>query len=110
METLQTISNNILGGVGFALLAVVLDTRLTITGVRDYIVIVTIAILGAASVIERWFLDSSFITSCLLGFSIGILADDVYINLKTAMPDFIKEIVSDVSTSIKNKVRKFLGL
>ena len=110
MELLKLINTNILGGVGFALFAVLVGTRVTVTGLRDYIFILTIAILGTASVIEHWFLDNSFITSCLIGFSIGFLADDIYLNLKATMPEFIKAILSDILNGIKEKIKKFLGI
>ena len=110
MELLKLINTNILGGVGFALFAVLVGTRVTVTGLRDYIFILTIAILGTASVIEHWFLDNSFITSCLIGFSIGFLADDIYLNLKATMPEFIKDILSDILNGIKEKIKKFLGI
>lgn len=110
MELLKLININILGGVGFALFAVLVGTRVTVTGLRDYIFILTIAVLGTASVIEHWFLDNSFITSCLIGFSIGFLADDVYLNLKATIPEFIKDILSDILKGIKEKLKKFLGI
>lgn len=110
MELLKLINANILGGVGFALFAVLAGTRVTVTGLRDYIFILTIAVLGTASVIEHWFLDNSFITSCLIGFSIGFLADDIYLNLKATMPEFIKDILSDILDGIKEKIKKFLGI
>lgn len=110
MELLKIINTNILGGVGFALFAVLVGTRVTATGLRDYIFILTIAVLGTASVIEHWFLDNSFITSCLIGFSIGFLADDIYLNLKATIPEFIKDIVSDILTGIKEKLKKLLGI
>lgn len=107
MELLKLINNNILGGVGFALFAVLVGTRVTVTGLRDYIFILTIAVLGTASVIEHWFLNNSFITSCLIGFSIGFLADDIYLNLKATVPEFIKDIMSDILNGIKEKIKKF---
>ena len=110
MELLKLINTNILGGVGFALFAVLVGTRVTVTGLRDYIFILTIAVLGTASVIEHWFLDNSFITSCLIGFSIGFLADDIYLNLKATMPEFIKDILSDILNGVKEKIKKFLGI
>lgn len=110
MDFLKFINNNILGGVGFALFAVVVGTRLAITGLRDYICILTIAVLGTASVIEHWFLDNSFITSCLIGFSIGFLADDVYLNLKATMPEFIKDILSDILGGLKDKIKQLFGI
>lgn len=110
MELLKLINANILGGVSFALFAVLVGTRVTVTGLRDYIFILTIAVLGTASVIEHWFLDNSFITSCLIGFSIGFLADDIYLNLKATMPEFIKDILSDILNGIKEKIKKFLGI
>ena len=106
-QILPLIEVNVLGGVGFALFAVIVGTRLVDVGVRDYICILTIAILGAANIIERWFTDGSFITSCLIGFSIGFLADDVYINLKSTMPAFIKDVLSDTLDSLKDKITKF---
>lgn len=109
MELLQQINANLLGGVGFALFAVLVGTRVTETGIRDYIFILTIAVLGSASVIEHWFMDSSFITSCLTGFSIGFLADDVYLNLKATVPEFVKEILNDIFTGIKERIKRFLG-
>lgn len=110
MELLKLINANILGGVGFALFAVLVGTRVTVTGLRDYIFILTIAVLGTASVIEHWFLDNSFITSCLIGFSIGFLADDVYLNLKATMPEFIKDILREVLDGLKEKLKKFLRI
>lgn len=110
MELLKLINANILGGVGFALFAVLVGTRVTVTGLRDYIFILTIAVLGTASVIEHWFLDNSFITSCLIGFSIGFLADDIYLNLKATLPEFIKDILSDILNGVKEKIKKFLGI
>lgn len=110
MELLKLINTNILGGVGFAVFAVLVGTRVTVTGLRDYIFILTIAVLGTASVIEHWFLNSSFITSCLIGFSIGFLSDDIYLNLKATIPDFIKDILSDILNGIKEKLKKFLGI
>lgn len=110
MELLKVINANVLGGVGFALFAVLVGTRVTVTGLRDYIFILTIAVLGTASVIEHWFLDNSFITSCLIGFSIGFLADDIYLNLKATMPEFIKDILRDILNGIKEKIKRFLGI
>lgn len=109
MELLNTINPNVLGGVIFAVFAVLVGTRLSTTGIRDYILIMTIAILGTASVIERWFLTSSIVTSCLVGFAIGFLADDVYLNLKATIPDFVKDILDDLFKGIKDKVRKMIG-
>ena len=110
MELLKLINANILGGVGFALFAVLAGTRVTVTGFRNYIFILTIAVLGTASVIEHWFLNDSFITSCLIGFSIGFLADDIYLNLRATMPEFIKDILSDIQNGVKEKIKKFLGI
>ena len=110
MELLKVINTNVLGGVGFALFAVLVGTRVTITGLRDYIFILTIAVLGTASVVEHWFLDNSFITSCLIGFAIGFLADDIYLNLKATMPEFIKDILHDILDGLKNRIKKFLGI
>lgn len=110
MDILKLINTNILGGVCFALFAVLVGTRINVTGFRDYIFILTIAVLGTASVIEYWFLDSSFITSCLIGFSMGFLADDIYLNLKATLPEFIKDILSDILGGIKEKIKKFLGI
>lgn len=101
---------NIIGGVCFALFAVLVGTRITTTGIRDYIFIVTIATLGAASVIEHWFINSSIITSCLIGFSIGFLADDVYLNLKATMPQFIKDVINDIMIGVKSKIKSVLGV
>lgn len=110
MEQILTLTEtNILGGVCFALFAVLVGTKITDVGLRDYIFILTIAVLGTASVIEHWFLDDSFITSCLMGFSIGFLADDVYLNLKATVPDFVKQILNDVLHSIKVRVGRILG-
>lgn len=110
MALLKLINANILGGVGFALFAVLVGTRVAVTGLRDYIFILTIAVLGTASVIEHWFLDNSFITSCLIGFSIGFLADDIYLNLKATIPEFIKDLLSDILNGIKEKIKNFLGI
>lgn len=110
MELLKLINTNILGGVSFALFAVLVGTKVNVIGLRDYIFVLTIAVLGTASVIEHWFLASSFITSCLIGFSIGFLADDIYLNLKATVPEFIKEILNDILDSIKVKIKKFLGI
>lgn len=110
MEILQHININLLGGVGFALFAVLVGTRVTETGLRDYIFILTIAVLGTASVLEQWFLHKSFTTNCLIGFSIGFLADDVYLNIKATMPDFVKTVITDTFTAARKKVNKFLGI
>lgn len=107
MEIIQQLNANLLGGIGFALLAVLVGTKVTETGIRDYILILTIAVLSSASVIEHWFMDSSFITSCLTGFSIGFLADDVYLNIKATIPEFVKDIINDVFTGIKERIKRF---
>lgn len=104
------INSNILGGIGFALFAVLVGTRVTVIGLRDYILILTIALLGTANVIEHWFMDSHLTTSCLVGFAIGFLADDVYLNIKATVPDFVKEIMTDFFQVIKTKLKKLLGI
>lgn len=108
-QLLPQINANVLGGVIFALWAVLIGTKITVTGLRDYIFIITIAVLGTAAVIEQWFLDNSFITSCLIGFSIGFLADDVYMNLKATVPEFVKDILDDVLQAVKDWIRKILN-
>lgn len=110
MEILKIINTNMLGGVGFAFFAVIVGTRLTVTGLRDYIFILTIAVLGTAGILERWFSDSSFVTNCLIGFAVGFLADDVYLNLKATIPDFIKDILNDILNGIKDRIKKLFGL
>lgn len=110
MELLNLINANLLGGVGFAAFAVLVSTRIDAIGVRDYIFVLTGAVLGTASIIEHWFLSSSFVTSCLIGYSIGFLADDVYLNLKATVPEFIKDILNDLLNGLKIKIKKFLGI
>lgn len=100
---------NIVCGVVSAVFAVLVDTRLAATGLRDYLAILSIAILATATVIEHWFLSNTVITSCTVGFCIGFLADDVYRNLKTTMPEFVKQIVDDVLHWAKNWVKRILG-
>lgn len=99
---------NILSGIAFALFAVLVGTRVKEVGVRNYIFILTIALLGTANIIEHWFLDSSFTTTCLVGFAVGYLADDVYLNLKATIPEFVKHIINDVLQWIKDWVHKTL--
>ena len=108
-QILTLIEANVLGGVGFALFAVLVGTKVADVGLRDYIFILTIAVLGAANVIEHWFTANSFVTSCLIGFSIGFLADDVYLNLKATVPDFVKQIVNDIFQGVKDWVHKIIG-
>lgn len=109
-QSLQILTNiNILGGVGFALFAVLLGTKLKDIGLRDYILVLTFALLGTAGIIERWFLSSSFITSCLVGFAIGFIADDVYLNLRATLPEVIKTLLIDLLQTMKDKLLYFIG-
>lgn len=109
MNDLTNLHTNILGGIGLALFAVLVGTKMTRVGFRDYLLIVVLAVLGTASAIEHWFLESAFSTACLVGFSVGFLADDVYMNVKATVPDFIKEMVGDVMNGIKQRVKALFG-
>lgn len=111
MEHLQLtlIETNILGGVSFSLFAVLVGTKVSDVGVRDYIFILTIAVLVTANVLEYWFANSSFVSSCMIGFAIGFLSDDVYLNLKETTPLFVKQIINDVLQGIKDWVHKKVG-
>lgn len=109
MNVLMNLHTNILGGIGLALFAVLVGTNVTRIGFRDYLLIVVLAVLGTASAVEHWFLDSALSTACLVGFSVGFLADDVYMNVKATMPDFIKEMLSDVMNGIKQRIKALSG-
>lgn len=109
IQYIEHINENIIGGVAFALFAVLVGTRPTVVGCRDYIYILVMAVLGSANIIEHWFLHTSFLTSCLIGFCVGFLADDIYLNLKATIPDFVKQIVDDVLQSIKDWIRRVIG-
>lgn len=109
LETLLHTDKNILGGVGFAILSVIIGTNIFRTGIKDYILILIIAILGTASIIETWFLDKSFITSCLIGFSIGLLVDDIYLNIRDTAEEHMRGIIDATMDGIKERIRRFIG-
>lgn len=111
MDILTLINSNIniVSGVVLAVFAVLVGAKEPTVSLRDYTLILTTAVLSSAGVIERWFEDSSITTSCIVGFSIGFISDDIYLNLKTATPKFIRDVVNDVLTSVEEKIKKFLG-
>lgn len=107
---IQIINPNIICSVGFSILAAVVGTQPTVIGIRDYIFILIGAALSTAWLIEHWFLDKSILTCCLIGYYVGFLAKDVYLNLKATIPDFIKDILVDILTWIKDRIRKFFNM
>ena len=110
MTELNGINLNFAGGVGFAFFAVLVGTRWSEVGLRDYAIIMVLALLSTAFVIERWFSDGTVITCSLVGFAIGYLADDVYININATLPEFTKKIIGDAADGAHNWIRKVLGL
>ena len=109
MEIIKYLDVNTIGGVGFAVFAIVVGAKLTI-GVRDYIFILIATVLSTISVIEHLPAGSSLTTSCIVGFSLGLIADDLYLNLKTALPEFIRDTIYEILNGVKHKIKKFLGL
>ena len=105
-EHILNIHLNIWGAVAFALLAVVIGTRVRDVGVRNYLFILISASLGSASVVEQWFFQSSFLTCCLIGFGFGYLADDVLMNLNATLPEFIKTAVNDFLDWLREWLRR----
>lgn len=101
---------NMLLGTCFAVFSVLIGNKITTTELRDFILIVTLAILATTSIIEQWFSNSSMVSTCLIGFSVGFVADDVYLNLKATLPKFIKTLIQDIFEGVKMKVKVFLGL
>lgn len=112
MELLSTlpIDYGMLGGVALAVFAVFMDARSSANGVRDYILVTTATILAALVILETWFKDSSVATCCAVGFFVGFMMDDVYTNLRTTVPNFVKGTLSDIFYGIRLKIRRFLGL
>lgn len=110
MTELNGIHTNLAAGVGFAFFAVLVGTRWSEIGLRDYIIIMVLALLSTAFAIERWFSDGTVVTCSFIGFGIGYLADDVYININATLPDVIKGIIGDGTEWLHNKVRQVLGL
>ena len=110
MIELNGIHTNFAAGVGFAFFAVLVGTRWSEVGFRDYIIIMVLALLSTAFAIERWFSDGTVVTCSFIGFGIGYLADDVYININTTLPEFTKKIIGDAADGAHNWIRKILGL
>ena len=109
LQIVHTMGVNTAGCVAFALLAVIIGTRHAEVGWRDYLLIIIGACLAAGAVAENWLQNAAFVLSCLIGFCIGYLADDVLMALNAALPDFVREILRDVSQGIKAKIKKWFG-
>ena len=101
---------NMVAGVGTALFAVLVGTRWSEIGFRDYLIIVVLALLATAFAVERWMNNATSVTCALTGFAVGYLADDVYININATLPDFIKQVVGEGMQWLHNKIRTMLGL
>lgn len=110
MFSLMGVHENILGGIGCCLVAIFIGTRLSEVGLRNYALIIAIGVLSTGTIIEHWFLNSSFFTSCLVGFGFGLIADDVYKNIRDTMPDFIKDLFSEITQGGKDKLRSLFNL
>lgn len=95
-------------GVAVAFFTFIVDTPLRQIGCRNFILTGVVTVLATAFIIECWFIESTTTTKCLIGFSVGFLADDVFTNIKVATPEFIKGVVVDIGKAIHDKIRKFL--
>lgn len=100
---------NVLGGMACAMLAVLIGTHPAQVGWRNYALIVLASLLTTAAVIDYWFLHKGFFISCLIGFAIGYLADDVIVNLNATVPDFVKNSLADVFDWLRRWLARILN-
>lgn len=101
------VETGLIWGIAVAFFTFIVDTPLRAVGCRNFILIGVVSVLSTAYIIECWFIKSSAITKCLIGFGIGFLADDVFTNIKVATPQIIKTLVSDVLNAIRKKIKKW---
>lgn len=109
LEWILRLHENVLAGAIGAAVGVLLGTRLASVGLRDYLLIFISAVLAGASVADLWMRGSSIALSAGLGLFIGILADDVVMNLNATLPDFIKDTVRDVLDWLREWLRRLLN-
>lgn len=110
MIEVVNLHQNIIGGVGFAVLAVLIDAKPTKVGVRNYLTVIILAALCSATIIEQWLLGNSFLKSCVVGLGVGIIIDDVYLNLKATLPELTKKAIETVFDGVLAWLRKLVGL
>lgn len=97
---------NIVAGTASAVFAVLVGTSVSQVGLRNYIMILTAAVLCSFAVVEYLFVpDGKLSLSCLTGFCIGWVADDVLMTLNAAIPPLIRDIANDAAEGIKGIVR-----
>ena len=94
--------HNIIGGAACAAFAVATGTRLNRVGWRNYSLIMAAAILTAAALVDWEIGRRGFFASCLVGFAVGYLADDVVLNLNATLPEFIRGITRDILNWVRD--------
>lgn len=99
---------NLIGAVVCALFSVLLNTRFSQVGWRDYVLIVVSALIATA-VVDYWFLQRGFFFACAIGFVIGYLADDVILNLNATVPSFVSGSLNDILDWLRQWLRRLLN-
>lgn len=110
MEHITFVNANSLVGMIAAATAVFVGVNIREIGVRVYVLVLITAILATAAIIETWFSNSTVMKSATVGWIIGYITDDVLLTINSLLPNFIKDLLDSLTSGIKGKIDKWLGL
>ena len=108
-DFLNVISANMWGGLLSTLFAVLVGTNFKAVGLRNYILILAMSLLATGVLIELFLVDATLFRCCLLGFGVGLVADNVFMTLDATLPNFVESAIKDTLAAIKDKLNAFLG-
>lgn len=98
---------NVFAGAVSALVAVAVGTRVRDVGWRNYLLVAVSAALAAAALVERYLLGGTLFQSCITGWVIGYLADDVVMTANSIVPEFVRTIAGDTLAGIRKWLRRW---
>ena len=92
-----------------ALISVLVGTDYKLCTKRDYLAICFLSVLAAIAIVDSVVTNKTIATVTFIGACVGFFMDDIYLNLKAATPDFIKNIIEMILNGIQEKLKKFFN-
>lgn len=100
---------NVVVGVALSFISVLASKHERSVTVKEYILIIVLAAFLTGFVVENWLSNRSVFVAGLAGLCVGLVADDLLLNIQAVMPNFIKTTVEDLFAYLRHIVGKIVG-
>ena len=101
---------NMLVGLGCALFSMLLNVNPKQVGLRNYIFIFVLNLFLTGSIIELFLKNTVWWWCGIAGLIIGWAIDELFLNLETALPEFLSGTIKDILNGVRKKVNEKLGI